>query len=308
MKEEGMAKSGKTNKHSVDDFGLLQGGALDEKLVQRQFAEIGQRSLAELNEQNAIRQEADKALAEIGTSGNDAGDEAAISKLRKISDKLAAKKLPTGLKLGELPGVWGNYTLKFTPPYTGLGTYSVGQKSSVTGNPAITASGIDNLGQMTCSVDTDVNRPSGGTASNLMGIHFKPMFSSATARISFNSQLAFSWYVNSIRNKVARSLAQGLILLYQYDTSFVQPSLRRGAFIGWNEYAQNRLDFNFISEAGPTWTLEAPVSSAHFYFVVISLTCTASGFGWPGSLAGARAVVTVPSITVNIEANPVAQT
>ena len=52
--------------------------------------------------------------------------------------------------------------------------------------------------------------------------------------------------------------------------------LRRGAFIGWNEVAQNELDFDFVSEAGPTWFLEAPVSSGHFYFVVISLSCTAS--------------------------------
>jgi len=140
-----------------------------------------------------------------------------------------------------------------------------------------------------------------------MGVHFKPLFSSANARISFDSAIAFSWYVNSIQNKLAFSRAQGLIQLFQFDSTFVQPALRRGVFIGWNEVAQNELDFDFISETGPTWSLEAPVSSNHFYFVVISLSCTASGAGWPGSLAGARAIVTVPSITVTVTANPVAQ-
>jgi hypothetical protein len=67
------------------------------------------------------------------------------------------------------------------------------------------------------------------------------------------------------------------------------------------------LKFNFISQTGPTWFLEAPVSSANFYFVVISLSCSASGAGWPGSLAGSRAMVTVPSISVTVTGTPVAQ-
>src|SRR4051812_39345059 len=132
-----MAKLSKTNKPADGDFALLQGGTLEESVVQRQFAEVKRRWLAELDEENAIRQEAGKSIAQIETSADGVGstnDEAAISKLRKISDKLTARKLPSAAKLGELPGVWGNYTLKFTPPYTGLGTSVSGQISSVTGN------------------------------------------------------------------------------------------------------------------------------------------------------------------------------
>ena len=206
-----------------------------------------------------------------------------------------------------LPDVWGSYTLKFTPPYLGLGTSVAGQVSSVTGNPTISATGVDSLGQLSCSVDTNFERPSGGTASNLMGVYFKPMFSEAKARISFESEFAFSYYLNSIRNKIATSRAQGLIQLFQYNGSFVQPALSRGAFIGWNMIAENELKFNFISQTGPTWVLEAPVSSANFYFVVISLSCSAGGAGWPGSLAGSRAMVTVPSISVTVTGTPVFQ-
>jgi hypothetical protein len=303
-----MAKSGKATKQSGDDFAVMQGGTLDGKAVQRQFGEVQRKWLAEVEAENAIRQEAAKHISQIGSSsGEGESNDASLTKLRQITEKLAARKLPAGINLGDLPGVWGSYTLRFTPPYLGLGTSVSGQITSVTGNPTISSTGVDNLGQLSCSVDTDVSKPSGGTASNLMGVYFKPLFSNATARITFSSQISFSWYVNSIRNKLATSRAQGLIQLYQYDHSFQQPSLRRGAFIGWNEVAQNSLDFDFISEAGPTWYLEAPVSSAHFYFVVISFTCTASGFGWPGSLAGARAMVTVPSITVGITANLVAE-
>jgi hypothetical protein len=136
-----------------------------------------------------------------------------------------------------------------------------------------------------------------------MGVYFKPIFNEATVRVSFQSEIAFSWYVNSIRNKEAISEGQGLIELYQYDGAFLP--LRRGAFLGWAEVGLNSLDFDFVSEAGPTWSLESPISSSHWYFVVISLSCGATGTGWPGSLAGANATVTVPSITVTVTANSV---
>jgi hypothetical protein len=305
-----MPRSSKTTNPVESDFQVLQGGTLPDTLVRRQFAELKKKWLAELDEESAIRQEAGKYFTQIERSANDGeppdGAEA-LSRLRRITERLAARKLPLPQKLRGVPDAWGSYTLKFTPPYTALGTSVVGQTSLVTGNPTISASGVDNIGQLNCSVDTDLKKPSGGTASNLMGLHFKPLFSNATARISFESQIAFSWYVNSIRHKIAISRAQGLIQLFQFDGAFVQPSLRRGALIGWNEVADNALDFDFISESGPSWSLEAPVSSAHFYFVVFTLTCTASGTGWPGSLAGARAILTVPSITVAVTGHPVAQ-
>ena len=141
----------------------------------------------------------------------------------------------------------------------------------------------------------------------MMGVYFKPIFSQATVRVSFDSEIAFYWYVNSIKNKEAISEAQGLIELYQYDGAFLQPALRRGAFLGWAEVGLNSLDFDIVSEAGPTWSLEAPVNSSYWYFVVISLSCSATGTGWPGSLAGANATVTVPSITVTVTANQVLQ-
>jgi len=304
-----MAKSKKTGKQQTD-FEMLQGGTIADAVVQRQFAEVKRKWLTDINEETAIRQQAGKYFKQIATPINNEDDPKVIQSLnglRRVTERLAKQKLPAPKRLKIPPEVWGSYSLKFTPPYTGLGTSVVGQISSVTGNPTISASGIDSLGQLSCSVDTNFDKPSGGTASNLMGVHFKPLFSSANARISFDSAIAFSWYVNSIHNKLAFSRAQGLIQLFQFDSAFVQPALRRGAFIGWNEVAQNELDFDFISETGPTWFLEAPVSSNHFYFVVISLSCTASGAGWPGSLAGARAIVTVPSITVTVTANPVAQ-
>lgn len=196
-----MRKSSKTSKQRQNDFEFLQGGKLAESVVQRQFTDVKRKWLAEINEETVIRQQAGKYFKQIATSTKSANEAQAMSGLRRVTERLAKRKLATPRKLQVMPGYWGSYSLRFTPPYTGLGTYVVGQISSVTGNPTISASGVDNLGQLNCSVDTNFDKPSAGTASNLMGVYFKPLFSEATVRISFDSEIAFSWYVNSIQNK-----------------------------------------------------------------------------------------------------------
>jgi hypothetical protein len=304
-----MAKGTNALKGRQGEFALLQGGKLPEGAVRRHLAGLKQKLAAETKEKLAIRQQAAKYLNDVQPPAGD-GRGAKITQaengLRAITERLAKQKLPAPRKLIRPPiPVWRTYTLNFTPFYSGLGTYSVGQISSVTGDP-ISASGVDDLGQMTCTVETNYDSPSSGTASNLLGVYFRPLFGPATVQISFDSQIAFWWYVNSIRNKLSIAEAQGLIQLYQYDGAFLQPARRQGAFLGFSVDGYNSLDFDVVSETGPTWYLEAPVSSENFYFVVISLTCTASGFGWPGSLAGVNAMVTVPSITVTITADEIA--
>jgi hypothetical protein len=305
-----MPKSRRKHGSSEQVFELLRGGDLPNEAVQRQVARLKRQWAAEASSEATLRLQAAKYAGRIAPplSRMDEQSKEAVAELGRITEQLAKRKLPAARKRRVLlPDTWGTYTLRFTPPYSGLGTYSVGTVSSVTGNPTIEAAGVDALGQLNCSVSTDFEKASGGTASNVMGVYFKPMFSQAKARVSFESDIAFSWYVNSIRNKPGFARAQGMIRLYQYDGAFVQPALHSGAFIGFNMSAENEIKFNAYSNAGPTWYLEAPVSSNHFYFVVISLECSANGAGWPGSLAGASARVTVPSITVTISGDPVLQ-
>ena len=306
-----MAKSSKTSKQMLDEFKALQGGTLPEGEVQRHLANLKQKLTSEFNEKTALRQQAAKYASQIAPPAG-APDSAkaaqAIKGLRQLTEKLSKRKLATPRKLIVPPIWWGTYTLRFTPYYSALGTYDLGTIQSETGDPTVSATGNNDLGQLSCSVATNYDSPSSATAFNMMGVYFKPIFSQATVRVSFDSEIAFYWYVNSIRNKEAISEAQGLIQLIQYNGgAFIQPPLAQGAFLGWGEVGLNSLDFDIVSEAGPTWYLEAPVNSSNWYFVVISLSCSASGTGWPGSLAGASATVTVPSITVTVTANQVLQ-
>jgi len=293
---------------------FLQGGKIPDGALKNHLAELKKNLGAEIKEKLAVRQQAAKYLSQLSAPAS-ASDGAkatqAISGLRGITERLAQQKLAPPRIIVVPPTAWGTYTLQFTPPSylipgLSLGPYTVGQINSVTGNPTISATGNEQLGQLSCSVETNYESPSSGVASNIFGVAFQPIFSEATVRITFDSQLAFWWYVNSIQSKESTSYAQGLIELYQYDGSaFVQPAYRRGAFLGFGEVGLNSLDFDVVNEAGPTWSLEAPVTSSLWYFIVISLSCGASGTGWPGGLAGVNATVTVPSITATITAQGV---
>jgi hypothetical protein len=301
-----MPKSSKNSKQMLDEFKYLQGGTLPESDVKRHLADLKQKLTSEFNEKTALRQQAAKYASQIAPAEPADSPKAAqaIKGLRQLTETLSKRKLAAPRKLIVPPTWWGTYTLRFTPYYSALGTYSIGTIQSETGDPTVSATGNDDLGQLSCNVATNYDSPSSATAFNMMGVYFKPIFSQARVRVSFDSEISFYWYVNSIRNKEAISEGQGLIRLIQYNGgAFIQPPLAQGAFLGWGEVGLNSLNFDLVSEAGPTWYLEAPVNSSNWYFVVISLSCSATGTGWPGSLAGANATVTVPSITVTVTAD-----
>lgn len=304
-----MPRTSKSNKQR-SGLEFWQGGKLPESVVRRNLAKISRARASEIAERVGTARKTARYLSQLQTPAKPAKGataDKALSGLRSITERLSKTKRASKKLVRPPIWPWGSYTLTFTPPdyVLDLGSYIDGEISSVTGDPTISATGDETLGQMTCTVETNYNSPSAGTASNLLGVYFKPHFLNATVTVSFESEISFYWYVNSIRNKEAISEAQGLIELYQYDGAFVEPPLRVGAYLGWAEVGLNSLDFDVVSEPGPTWSLQAPVSSNYFYFVVVRLSCTASGSGWPGSLAGAVATVTVPSITVNVTGNPV---
>jgi hypothetical protein len=301
-----MAKRRKSNKQTALE--RMQGAPLNTATARQKFGAVKRQWLAESAEEAALKKKAAKALSQVEKSPKpDPKQQQAIGELLRITESLARRKLSVPRRRLGVPDTYGNYTLRFTPPYLQLGTVVAGQITSVTGDPTIVATGDDYLGQLSCSVDTNRDKASAGTASNQFAVQFKPMFDNATARITFESNFAWSYYVNSIRNKPAYARAQGLIRLMEYDGHFVQPSLQLGAFIGYNMSAENELKWNAISATGPSWALEAKVNSNRNYFVVVSLETSASGAGWPGSLAGSRAIVTVPSISVHISGEPLLQ-
>jgi hypothetical protein len=142
-----MAKSRKNSASRQNDFETFQGGELADAVVARQLAAARRKWLAELNEETAIDREAAKHFKQLApsSSGGSPNEDAAIAGLGRLTERLSKRKLAVPRTIRELPDVWGSYTLKFTPPYLALGTSVSGQISSVTGNPTISATGVDNL-------------------------------------------------------------------------------------------------------------------------------------------------------------------
>jgi hypothetical protein len=305
-----MSRPIKAMSEQLKEFEFMQGGKPPEAAWKTHLAALQKAFGAEINEKLAMRQQAAMYLGQISTpAGAPAGTKAeeAMKALRAITDRIAKQKPPAPKEVFAPPSFWGQYTMVFTPVLyvtEGLGPYSSGQITSQTGNPTTVATGNETLGQLTCGVDTNYESPSSATATNLLGVFFQPKFPQANVRISFASQLFYSWYVNSIHGKESNSEAQGLLELYEYDGAFLQPPLRSRAFLNFSETGMNSVNFDVVNEAGPTWALEAPVifNPNLSYAIVVRLTCCAGGTGWPGGLAGANATVTVPSITLTVTA------
>lgn len=305
-----MSRPMKAMSEQLKEFELMQGGRPPEGSLKSHLAALKKGFGAEMHEKLAMRQQAAMYLGQLSApTSAPAGTKAeeAMKGLREITDRIAKQK---PAKLEEVigpPTFWGQYTMVFTPVLyvnEGLGPYSEGQITSETGDPTATATGNETLGQLTCNVDTSYEKPSGATATNLLGVFFQPKFPQANVRITFASQIFYSWYVNSIHSQKSVSEAQGLFELYKYDGAFLQPPLQSKAFLCWSETGMNSVDFDVVNQAGPTWALEAPVifNPNLWYAIVVRLTSCASGTGWPGSLAGANATVTVPSITLTVTA------
>src|SRR5690242_14298465 len=140
------------------EFESLQGGKLPQSDVERHLTDLRTKLDAEAKERALLRQEAAKYFSEMEppARADDAKATHAIEGLRGITERLAQQRLVAPRKVIVPPiTAWGTYTLKFTPWYWYMGTYSVGTISSVTGNPTISATGVDTLGQLSCSVSTN---------------------------------------------------------------------------------------------------------------------------------------------------------
>jgi hypothetical protein len=304
-----MSKARKPSTQALREFEFLQGGKMPTGALKSHLAELKKKTGAEMQKRLAVRQQAAKYLSQINppvSVGDGAKATQAMNGLRAITDRIAKQKLVTARFPGQPIQAYGTYTLQFTPysfARSPLAPYTTGLMSE-TGNPTISAAGNEQLGQLTCTVESNYNNPSSGTASNQLGVAFQPIFNKATVRITFDSQISFWWYVNSIHGKESIAAAQGLIQLFEYTGSFIRPPLAEGAFLGFDEVGLNSLDLDVVNEAGPTWALDATLSSEWWYFIVVSLTCSANGTGWPGGLAGVSASVTVPSITATITSIP----
>lgn len=287
-----------------------------EHLLRRYLEEALRDKSAKFREKIALQKEAAKyrsVLQNAAAKGPGANADAkrALAGLRKITGRLAKRKIVAPALIPQPPGInAGSYTQIFTPPYKWAFT-----ESGVSfGNPHKSVSALKSTGQFNCVVNCDAKVPGAAFVEGDIGIYFLPTFTKGSVTVSVNPSAEYSWWVNTISNDYVGA-SQGYIHLYYtaYDlATYNPPSLRfsqRDAppseKIIWSSALQGGIDFGFGSSPGYPLQISFPVSGNYYYAIGVSCTVQADAEGWPGSLAAANLAVTLPSFTLYVQPLPV---
>jgi len=254
--------------------------------VKRQFAERDK-------EKDAINSQYAKYRSQIQKSrkiDKDPQAAHALDGILGIHKTLAKRKLfaPT-VPVGLSGIVVGRFTVKIAPPYDfaewgGSGT-SFANVST---------------GQISSSAVTDYKAGGSPFALALVDIHFRPLFGPATLRASISPSVDYQWWTNSIKHSRVRS--QGAVSfglsLSGSEGNFVQTEL-----VSWDAAQSDDIQFDFGSNSQVPGSIQWDnVDPSLEYRLSVMVENLAYGQGWPGSLAGSMLSVTVPSITLELDA------
>ena len=295
---------------------ILRGGkAVPRDLVHRCIADLQQKRKAQLDQRNSTERKMAKYLGQAQGSGkSDTKDPRvtqSLDSLLGIHQKLAKQKLVAPQVPGGFGGILpGHITVTVVPPFD----YDVIIPTVLAGNqPTLDGSSDKNTGKMSASAIT-ATQPgfNGGSMYTTVGVYFHP-FGPGTLTVHATPKFSFQWWTNSIRpTALVRSFGSGALTIYGVDvasqTTGGVGTIVSGAstqFKLWdeNETAQVRFDFGFDLQA-PT-SVQLDVNHNLVYLLFVEADVHVEGVGWPGSLAGAKMAVTVPSITYDFEVQQV---
>ena len=296
---------------------ILRGGkAVPKDLVSRCLGDLQQKRSKESGQRIATERRMSKYLD--GAQGaprpdpKDPKTSQSLDGLLSIHQKLAKQKVLAPKVLGGLGGIFpGQITVTVVPPFD----FDVVIPTSLAGNDAIReASSNRNTGQMSASAITSSKKGfGGGSMFTTLGVYFHPL---AAGTLTFHAtpKFSFQWWTNSINNTLVRSFGSGGLTIHGIDVAAESTgavgtivSTAGTTFKLWdeNETNQVRLDFGFDISAPSSVQIE--VTPHLVYLLFVDAEAHVHGMGWPGSLAGAKMAVTVPSITYDFQAQQVFQ-
>src|SRR5262245_53962167 len=295
---------------------ILRGGkAVPKDLVHRCIADIQQKRSKELSQRSATERRMAKHLGQVqGVLSPDIRDAQIVrplDDLLAIHRKLAKQKILAPRVAGGLGGILpGRITVTVVPPFD----YNVILSSILAGNqPTLEGSSDKNTGKMSGSAIT-ATQPgfNGGSMFTTLGVYFHPL-GPGTLTVHATPTFSFQWWTNSIgANNLVRSFGSGSLIVFGVDVAS-QTTGATGTIVStaatlfklWdeNQTAQVRFDFGFDLQA-PT-SVHLDVDDHLVYLLFVAADVHVEGVGWPGSLAGAKIAVTVPSITYDFQVQQV---
>jgi hypothetical protein len=296
---------------------IFRGGkAVPKELVSRCIADLQQRRTKEADQRLATERRMSKFLGDIqGGKKPDPKDPRtaqSLDGLLAIHQKLAkqkvlAPKLPGGLG----PIFPGQITVTVVPPFD----YDIVIPTTLAGHDAIReASSNRSTGQMSCSAITSSERGfGGGSMYTTMGVYFHPL-GAGTVRFTATPTYSFQWWTNSINNSLVQSFGQGGLTIYGVDVATQTTggvgtivSTAATSFKLWDESQTDQVRFDFGFDIPAPSSVQIDVTPHLVYLLFVDADVHVHGLGWPGSLAGAKMAVSVPSITYDFQAQQVFQ-
>jgi hypothetical protein len=223
--------------------------------------------------------------------------------------KLLAPKVPGDVG-GMLPGrISANVVAPFDFDHVLFGT---GTNSNIATREA-TANRLN--GQIHLSAITVPNKGfGGGSAYGVVGLYFHPIGSGV---LTFRAapKYSYQWWTNSIRpTALVKSHGHVSLVIYGVD-AYAGTTGEVGTIVSvastnlfiWNEEETNQVRFDFKFDLQTAGSVSMNVNHTLVYYMFVESQVGVHSVGWPGSVAGAKMSITVPSIAYDYELHPVLQ-
>jgi len=297
----------------------LRGGkAPPRNLVQQCLADMQQRRNAELDRGSANERQMAKHFDQVQQMPRIDTKDPAVSRsldgLLGLHQKFAKQKLAAPKVVHDFGGILpGRIAVNVAPPFDfdhvlfGTGTGS---------NIATRTASANRLnGQINLSAITSANKGfGGGSAFGVVGLYFHPV-GSGTLTVRATPKFSFQWWTNSIRpTALVKSHGHVSLTIYGVD-AYADTTGETGTIVStastvlhsWDEEETNQVRFDFKSDQETPGSVSMNVNHTLVYYLFVDAQVGVHGFGWPGSLAGSKLSITVPSIAYDYQLHPVLQ-
>jgi hypothetical protein len=294
----------------------LKGKTPPRNIVLDSLAEMHRRRSAELDKGSAhLRQMVrhfDQVQPPPAVNAKDPKVSRALDDLLAQHRKFSKQKLAAPKIAHDVGGLFpGRIAVNAVPPFD----FDHVLFGSGTGSNIATreASADRGTGQINVSAVSSSNKGfGGGSAYGVVGLYFHP-FGSGHLTVRATPKFSFQWWTNSIRpTALVKSHGHVSLTIYAVD-AYADTTGEVGTIVNnastlihsWNEEETNQVRFDFKFDLEAPGTVSMNVDHSLVYYLFIESQVGVHGVGWPGSLAGAKMSITVPSISYDYHLHPV---
>jgi hypothetical protein len=213
---------------------------------------------------------------------------------QRMKQKLHAPKVARGVS-AILPGGFG---ATVAPPFD----YAYTESFVTQDAPQLTGAANKGTGQMSASAFTGTDGLSIGTMYTEMGIYLHPAFGPANLIVSATPSFSFDEATNSLTPDAAvRSFGSIAVSIYAQTGELGPINATDSLVFEFDQQAAGQLQFDFGSNTNVRRTAQMVVDPSFQCALFVSIVAHVEGIGWPGSVASSHIVVSVPSISFELQ-------